>query len=208
MKRHRRASIPGNEELTLAERKKVYEARYRAKNPEKYAANKKRANASANAKAQKAAYRARTIEQERHASALRRVEAYRADPMKGREDARRWRESNPGKAKDVRRRHYERNKEAIAAAGAEKNARRKARYTAGDVTLDTWRAVIAMHDGCCVYCGERARMTMDHIVPLSRGGEHSLSNLVPACGSCNSSKGAKLLHEWLRERFVRLGETG
>ena len=34
------------------------------------------------------------------------------------------------------------------------------------------------------------------IMPIIRGGRHSIGNLLPACGSCNSSKGAKLLVEW------------
>ena len=40
-------------------------------------------------------------------------------------------------------------------------------------------------------------MSIDHVVPLSRGGKHEIENLLPACRSCNSSKGAKLLEEWL-----------
>ncbi|WP_203620386.1 HNH endonuclease [Streptomyces sp. SID8499] len=39
--------------------------------------------------------------------------------------------------------------------------------------------------------------TVDHVIPLSRGGQHAEGNLVPACKSCNSSKGDKLLIEWL-----------
>lgn len=38
---------------------------------------------------------------------------------------------------------------------------------------------------------------VDHIVPLSRGGNHSYENLQCLCKSCNSSKGAKLMSEWL-----------
>jgi 5-methylcytosine-specific restriction endonuclease McrA len=48
----------------------------------------------------------------------------------------------------------------------------------------------------CFYCG-RSGGTVDHVVPLSRGGQHAEGNLVPACRSCNSSKGDKLLIEWL-----------
>lgn len=39
----------------------------------------------------------------------------------------------------------------------------------------------------CVYCGGPAR-SRDHIIPLSRGGLHSLENMVPACHRCNSIK--------------------
>jgi len=37
---------------------------------------------------------------------------------------------------------------------------------------------------------------MDHVVPLIRGGRHSVGNIIPACRSCNSSKGGKFIIEW------------
>lgn len=48
----------------------------------------------------------------------------------------------------------------------------------------------------CVYCAGPFD-TIDHVVPLTRGGDNMKSNLVPACRSCNSSKGQKLLSEWM-----------
>ena len=47
----------------------------------------------------------------------------------------------------------------------------------------------------CFYCGEPAT-TVDHIIPVSKGGHHSVGNLVPACQPCNSSKGNKFLFNW------------
>lgn len=47
----------------------------------------------------------------------------------------------------------------------------------------------------CAYC-DRPAETADHLVPLIRGGENTLANLVPACLSCNSSKGARPIEEW------------
>jgi hypothetical protein len=55
-----------------------------------------------------------------------------------------------------------------------------------------------MTSGPCVYCGAAAAV-VDHVRPLSRGGAEHESNLVPACRSCNSSKGRRLLIEWLPE---------
>ena len=53
-------------------------------------------------------------------------------------------------------------------------------------------------DYTCQYCGERGgRLECDHIVPLSRGGPTISENLATACFSCNRSKRAKLLEEWL-----------
>ncbi|WP_415623399.1 HNH endonuclease, partial [Mycobacterium simiae] len=47
---------------------------------------------------------------------------------------------------------------------------------------------------CCAYCGAKAD-TVDHVVPRSRGGEHSWENCVACCSTCNHRKGDKLLTE-------------
>jgi 5-methylcytosine-specific restriction endonuclease McrA len=53
--------------------------------------------------------------------------------------------------------------------------------------------------GICHFCGEKfppGELTMDHVVPLIRGGKSSRVNLVPACKACNSSKKHMLPIEW------------
>lgn len=58
--------------------------------------------------------------------------------------------------------------------------------------------------GPCFYCGEnKSRMTIDHIIPIKRGGTHSIGNLVSACGSCNSSKRDKFITEWKKTRKIQ-----
>jgi len=47
----------------------------------------------------------------------------------------------------------------------------------------------------CAYCPAFAEH-MDHVMPLSKGGTDTESNMLPACASCNLSKGAKTLAEW------------
>uniref|UniRef100_UPI00111BE773 HNH endonuclease n=1 Tax=Mycobacterium avium TaxID=1764 RepID=UPI00111BE773 len=47
---------------------------------------------------------------------------------------------------------------------------------------------------CCAYCGAKAD-TVDHVVPRSRGGDHSWENCVACCSTCNHRKGDKLLNE-------------
>lgn len=47
----------------------------------------------------------------------------------------------------------------------------------------------------CAYC-DRPAEHLDHVSPLSRGGEDVPSNLLPACAACNLTKGAKTLAEW------------
>jgi hypothetical protein len=49
----------------------------------------------------------------------------------------------------------------------------------------------------CIYCGGPPNR-WDHFHPVSRGGDTVPGNLVPACGSCDDSKGKKTLEEWAR----------
>jgi 5-methylcytosine-specific restriction protein A len=54
-------------------------------------------------------------------------------------------------------------------------------------------------EGICHYCNRRVgkgSLTMDHIVPLSRGGKSKKGNLVPACKDCNNRKKYLLPIEW------------
>jgi 5-methylcytosine-specific restriction endonuclease McrA len=48
----------------------------------------------------------------------------------------------------------------------------------------------------CVYCGSRCRpITMDHVIPRSRGGTNDFDNCVACCRACNQKKGARLPSE-------------
>ena len=53
-------------------------------------------------------------------------------------------------------------------------------------------------DHCCAYCGASGDLQVEHVVPISKGGEHHLGNIVPACHRCNSSKSSKDAHTWYR----------
>jgi 5-methylcytosine-specific restriction endonuclease McrA len=58
------------------------------------------------------------------------------------------------------------------------------------------RALFARDGWACVYCGTSAgRLTLDHVVPRSRGGESIWENVVTACAPCNLRKGDRLLDE-------------
>lgn len=60
--------------------------------------------------------------------------------------------------------------------------------------------------GTCHYCGNRVppkELTLDHLVPLVRGGTSSKGNCVPACKECNTRKKDMLPVEW--EEYVRGG---
>ena len=58
-------------------------------------------------------------------------------------------------------------------------------------------AVYKRDGGQCVYCGSTENLSLDHVIPFSRGGSDNPENLVTCCKSCNSSKGAKTPSEWI-----------
>lgn len=69
-----------------------------------------------------------------------------------------------------------------------------------------WKNRIAQ--GICYYCDRRVaakELTLDHIVPLVRGGQSSRGNCVPACKECNSRKQHLLPMEW-EEYLQRIKE--
>lgn len=61
----------------------------------------------------------------------------------------------------------------------------------GTFTAADWREILVKHDYRCRYCRSDGPLTIDHIIPLARGGRHDKSNIVPACLRCNTSKGAR-----------------
>jgi 5-methylcytosine-specific restriction endonuclease McrA len=81
---------------------------------------------------------------------------------------------------------------------------RRARKLAipSDLTVPEWMAILDHFGWRCVYCGIGGPMTMDHATPLSRGGHHAAVNIVPACRSCNSAKGALTAEEFRARRFA------
>ena len=72
-----------------------------------------------------------------------------------------------------------------------------------------WKRRLAK--GACHYCGRSfapGELTMDHIVPISRGGKSTKGNVVPCCKECNNAKKQLLPMEWEEylKQFSRLEE--
>lgn len=150
-----------------------------------------------------------------------------ANPEKVREAKRRYNEANREKVKESARRYYEENRgkerernlryneahrekrrdyerrwrEANPEKHAERSARRRAREAGAPVVelLDRV-AIIARDKSTCHICGKRckpAELHLDHLVPISLGGEHSARNVRVACRDCNLRKGARAANDQL-----------
>ena len=65
-----------------------------------------------------------------------------------------------------------------------------------------WRAQLAK--GVCHYCGKNVgaeNLTMDHVIPVARGGKSVKSNCVPCCKECNNEKKAVTPAEMILEKL-------
>lgn len=107
---------------------------------------------------------------------------YREHAQEATENARKWRNANPEKRRAISSRHK----------AAKRNA--DGRFTDADI-----HAMLNEQEGRCVYCRRDISdcYTVDHVIPLSRGGSNWPQNLQLLCASCNSSKKDRTHDEYL-----------
>lgn len=101
------------------------------------------------------------------------------------------------------REYYQRNREKLVAGSiqwAKDNPERAAltsrlkkqrRRAAGVFTAAEWHQIQAQYGHRCLACGSDGPLTIDHVVPVSKGGANTAANVQPLCGPCNSSKATK-----------------
>jgi 5-methylcytosine-specific restriction endonuclease McrA len=94
------------------------------------------------------------------------------------------------KGMSVIRKYRLKNKERYQANDHNRKKKRRARMHGGRVTVAEWIEIKARYKSRCVYCGSRQNITMDHIVPLAKGGRHEPTNIQTACRRCNTRKSA------------------
>lgn len=129
---------------------------------------------------------------------------------KGRQKSKRWRVNNPERVQEIytayrernpnarseaTRRHYHKDIEASRASVRNRRSIRRARMRNNGVfavTTKDVRRILAMP---CAHCGSKDQPTLDHIIPIARGGRHSVGNLQCLCAHCNFTKQDKLTVE-------------
>jgi 5-methylcytosine-specific restriction endonuclease McrA len=65
--------------------------------------------------------------------------------------------------------------------------------------------LIKSYEGTCQYCGEKGE-TLDHIVPLSKGGARGSSNVTLACSACNNAKGDSVYPDAITKPLLEAAE--
>ena len=103
-----------------------------------------------------------------------------------------WIDSNRQKHNEYTSKTKKRYPEAVAANTRRRNARRK-HNGIFKITKKELRKLLSMP---CFYCGSLERQTIDHVIPIVKGGTDSIGNLVTACKACNSQKRDMTIMEW------------
>jgi len=75
----------------------------------------------------------------------------------------------------------------------EKIRRSRRRANGGTLTLEEWQDIKIIYNNSCPSCLQNKDLTIDHIIPLSKGGRNDKENIQPLCKKCNSSKGTKIV---------------
>ncbi len=115
-----------------------------------------------------------------------------------------WGKNNPDKVKAIASRYRKNNCEALKRKQLPITRMRRARIA--NVLIGDPKVIAKWEFGWrkkkkvkCFWCRGRFKPRechVDHINPVSKGGEHSIGNLVIACAGCNLSKHASLINEW------------
>ena len=64
---------------------------------------------------------------------------------------------------------------------------------------EDWEEVLKYWGNSCAYCGDtESKMTIEHIVAVTKGGDNHKSNIIPACWDCNNSKKAQDIDYWYK----------
>lgn len=114
------------------------------------------------------------------------------------------------KYKQAQRRYAKKHKAKRSQHGHARRA--KEAGNGGSYELDEWEQLLEYYNHKCLACGInkedaiRGGLTVDHIIPIDKGGTNNITNLQPLCQSCNSSKGIKTtdyrpsIPDWIKLR--------
>lgn len=136
-------------------------------------------------------YGANNYSENRDAFIKKHAEYYSKNKDKLKPIRKKWKENNKEKS-------YKKSRESIASnieryrkawIVYSKQRRTAKKGLSATLTGEQWDRIVSKFNRRCAYCGEEKLLCRDHFIPLTGGGELTTNNIIPACGSCNSSKG-------------------
>jgi len=122
-----------------------------------------------------------------------------------REYSKKWRKGNEEHIKEYmennkkirteKRKVYLKNHRELSRRATQRRNALKRKLPA-TLTVSEWEFIKESFGFTCCYCGKKLPLVQEHYVAVANLGGYELGNIVPACQSCNSSKGAKLINDW------------
>ena len=168
------------------QRQRIYSKKWRDANPEKVKITRKR-------------YYLSNLEKCRERGRLSSIERRHLpdyDRQRDNEIKRQWALRNPDRVKKSALKHRQRYPERIRMTmNNNKSHRRRA---PGDVTGEQWKSILEFYHQSCAICKIPSNikpLTVDHYVPISKGGNNRWDNVWPTCMDCNNRKRAQILPE-------------
>jgi len=117
-----------------------------------------------------------------------------------------YREKNKDSISEYRKRYKLNNRELFNKYNQKRRSIKKG--LPSTLTTTQWRKIKEVFNYKCAYCGMsedkhikewEEQLHQEHFIPLTSGGEYTRNNIIPACKSCNGSKGNKDFFDWYIE---------
>lgn len=121
--------------------------------------------------------------------------------QKGKEANRKYSQSE--KSKEYRKKYYQTPQGQIVIFNANNKRRTQEQAQGSGITKEEWREMMSFFDWKCAYSGatlSKGTRSIDHIIPINKGGENEIWNCVPMLRRYNSSKNDKDLMAWYKEQ--------
>lgn len=129
---------------------------------------------------------------------------HEAHPEVGKRSIAKYLANNRVILRERSREYYRNNRELRIQSAIRSNGKRKAQKNKTEVNPDgikQWMAEVRTKPFVrCHWCGTKVngkKIHFDHIIALSKGGAHSISNLCASCQHCNATKHARLIADWV-----------
>lgn len=119
--------------------------------------------------------------------------------------SRQWKQQNAAHHQEYNHSYQKTtNGKTISSIATAKYRSKKQKLPSGFSKTD-WHLALCYWNGLCAYCSSQQGLwnpiCMEHFIPVDFGGSFTKENILPACKSCNSSKGNRNPAEWLNQKF-------
>jgi len=108
-----------------------------------------------------------------------------------------WYQDNKETIKVTRDKYLATPKAKAICRQQEQTRRARKESLPATLTVEEWKDICTSWDNKCAYCSSDNTLAQEHIIPVIKGGGYTKENILPACRSCNSSKGVKDMDIWL-----------